>query len=75
MKISARNQLKGEVVELERGAVHSIVVVEVAPGQRITSSITNLSADELGLEVGSEAYAIVKSSDVILAVEHTNKGN
>ena len=48
MKLSARNQLSGTVVAIEKGAVNGIVAIEVAPGLVITSSITNTSIEELG---------------------------
>ena len=69
MKLSARNVLKGKVVSVEKGATTAHVKIEIASGQTITSSITNESVDALGLTVGGEAYAVVKSSDVIIAVD------
>ena len=69
MKISARNVLKGKIVSVEKGATTAHVKIEVAPGQVITSSITNEAVDSLKLTVGSEAYAVVKSSDVMIAVD------
>ena len=69
MKLSARNQLKGTVVSIENGAVNSIVNIEVAPEVVLTSSITNASVEELGLTVGSEAYAVVKASSVLVGID------
>jgi molybdopterin-binding protein len=69
MKLSARNALTGKIVSVTRGATTAHVKIEVAPGFVITSSITNESVDDLGLAVGKEATAIVKSSDVIIAVD------
>ena len=69
MKLSARNQFKGTVVEVQEGAVNGIVKIEVAPGVVISSSITNASIEELGLKVGSEAYAVIKASSVMVGVE------
>lgn len=69
MKISARNALKGTVKAVEVGAVNTEVVLEIAPGVEITAIITKSSAEKLGLSVGSEAYAVVKSSDVMVAVD------
>ena len=69
MKISARNQLKGKVVTLEKGAVNSIVSIDIGGGNKITSVITNAAVEELGLEVGSDAYAIVKASNVMVGVD------
>ena len=69
MKLSARNAMPGKVVSVARGATTAHVKIEVAPGFVITASITNEAVDELGLAVGKAATAIVKSSDVIVAVE------
>ena len=70
MKLSARNQLSGTVVAIEKGAVNGIVAIEVAPGLVITSSITNTSLEELGLTEGSEAVAVIKASSVMVGVEN-----
>lgn len=70
MKLSARNQLSGTVVAIEKGAVNGIVAIEVAPGLVITSSITNTSIEELGLTEGSEAVAAIKASSVMVGVEN-----
>jgi molybdopterin-binding protein len=69
MKLSARNVLKGKVVSVEKGATTAHVKIEIANGQTVTSSITNESVEALGLQVGSDAYAVIKSSDVIIAVD------
>jgi len=69
MKISARNMLDGTVVAVTKGATTAHVVIEIAPGQRITASITNQAVDDLGLVVGKPAAAIVKASDVLVAVD------
>ena len=69
MKISARNQLPGKVVAIEKGAVNAIVQIEIAGGTVISSSITNASVENLGLEVGSEASAVVKASSVMIGVD------
>ena len=65
MKLSARNQLPGTVVEVVEGAVNGIVKIEVAPGLVISSSITNAAIEELGLK----AVAVIKASNVIVGVE------
>lgn len=70
MKLSARNQLKGTVVAIEKGAVNSIVKIEVAPEVVITSSITNASVEELGLVEGAEAYAVIKASSVLVGADN-----
>jgi molybdate transport system regulatory protein len=69
MKISARNVLKGTVKSVEMGAVNVELTLEVAPGVLITSIITKRSCEELGLEVGKTAYAVIKASSVMLGVE------
>lgn len=69
MKISARNILKGTVVSVEKGATTAHVKIEIAPGQVVTAAITNEAVDALKLTVGADAYAVVKSSDVMVAVD------
>lgn len=69
MKISARNVLQGKVKSVEHGAVNSEVVIELGSGQEIVSIITKDSAEKLGLAVGKEVSAIIKSSDVMVMVE------
>lgn len=70
MKISARNQLKGKIKSISEGSVNSEVVIELAPGVEISAIITKSSANSLGLEVGKEAFAVIKASNVIVGVEH-----
>ena len=69
MKLSARNVLKGRVVALTPGAAKVEVVIEIAPGVQVVSIITKSSAESLGLAVGKEAYAVVKASSVMVAVD------
>ena len=69
MKISARNVLKGKVVSVEKGATTAHVKIEIGAGQIVTSAITNEAVDTLKLTVGSEAYAVIKSSDVMVATD------
>jgi molybdopterin-binding protein len=69
MKISARNVLQGKVKSIVPGAVNSEVTVELAGGQQIISVITKASADNLQLKVGKEVYAVVKASNVMIAVD------
>jgi molybdopterin-binding protein len=69
MRISARNQIKGTVVEVKKGATTSHVRVDIGGGQIITSSITNESVDELGIKAGGKAIVVVKASDVMIAVD------
>lgn len=68
MRISARNRLKGTIVEVTKGATTAHVRIDIG-GSVVTSSITNEAVDELGLAVGGQAYAVVKASDVMVAVE------
>jgi molybdopterin-binding protein len=68
MKISGRNQLKGKIVEVTKGATTAHVRIDIG-GSVVTASITNEAVDELGLKVGKEAYALVKASDVMVAVD------
>lgn len=65
MRISARNRLKGRIVEVTKGATTAHVRIDVG-GTEVTASITNQAVDELGLTVGEEAYAVVKASDVMV---------
>jgi molybdopterin-binding protein len=67
MKLSARNQIKGKVIEVRKGATTSHVIIEVAAGVRMMASITNEAVDDLGLEAGDEATAVIKASDVMVA--------
>ncbi len=67
--LSASNQLRGRVVEIEQGPVSTRVVLEIAPKVRVTSVITTASAKRLGLKVGLKAVAIVKATEVILGTE------
>lgn len=69
MKISARNVLKGRIKQLTAGAVNTEVVVELDGGAQVVSIITKSSAENLGLEEGKEVFAVIKASDVMIAVE------
>ncbi|TCL74829.1 molybdopterin-binding protein [Rhizobium sp. BK251] len=69
MKISARNLLKGKIVEVVKGATTAHVRIDIGGGVIVTSSITNGAVDDLGLKVGAQAYAVIKSSDVMVAVD------
>ena len=66
MKLSARNVLKGKIVEVKKGATTPHVRIALAGGAVITSSITNEAVDELNLAAGQEAYAVIKASDVMV---------
>jgi molybdopterin-binding protein len=69
VKISARNALKGTVKSVVTGAVNDEVTIEIAPGVEVTAVITKSSAESLGLAAGKEAYAVIKSSDVMIAID------
>ena len=69
MKLSARNQLKGEVVSIEEGAVNAIVGIKIKGGEIITATISLASVRNLGLEVGKEAYAVIKATSVMVGID------
>ena len=69
MKISARNVLPGKVIALTKGATTAHVKIEIATGAVVTASITNEAVDALGLAVGKKASAVIKASDVMVAVD------
>ena len=66
MKLSARNQLKGVVVEVRKGQTTAHVRIDIGSGVIVTSSITNEAVDDLGLRVGDHAIAVIKASDVMI---------
>ncbi|MBS0220011.1 MAG: TOBE domain-containing protein [Proteobacteria bacterium] len=68
MKLSARNKLKGRIVEVKKGQTTAHVRIDVN-GTIVTASITNDAVDELGLRVGQEGYAIIKASDVMVGLD------
>jgi molybdopterin-binding protein len=68
MKISARNIIKGKVVEITKGATTAHVKIDIG-GQVVTSAITNEAVDALKLAKGQEAYAVIKASDVMVAID------
>jgi molybdopterin-binding protein len=67
MKLSARNQIRGKVVAVQKGQTTAHVRIDIGNGVVVTSSITNEAVDELGLAVGDEAIAVIKASDVMVA--------
>src|SRR5260370_41328389 len=71
MRLSARNQIKGKILDIKKGATTAHVRVEIAPGQVITSSITNEAVEDLALRAGIEATVGIKASDVMIAVEES----
>ena len=68
MKISARNKLKGKIVDVKKGATTAHVKIDIG-GQVVTAAITNDSVDELKLAPGQSVYAIVKASDVMVGID------
>jgi molybdopterin-binding protein len=69
MKISARNQIKGKVVDVKMGATTAHVRVDIGGGQIITSAITNQAVTDLGLKTGDPAIVVIKASDVMIAID------
>jgi molybdopterin-binding protein len=67
MKLSARNQIKGKVLAVQKGQTTGHVRIDIGQGVVITSSITNEAIDELALKAGDEATAVIKASDVMVA--------
>jgi molybdopterin-binding protein len=67
MKLSARNQIKGRVVAVQKGQTTGHVRIDIGNGIIVTSSITNEAIDDLALAVGDEAIAVIKASDVMVA--------
>ena len=68
MTVSARNQLKGKIVEVRKGATTAHVRIDIG-GQMVTASITNEAATDLKLAPGQMAYAVIKASDVMIGVD------
>jgi molybdopterin-binding protein len=69
MKISARNQIQGTITDVTKGATTSHVRLDVGGGAIITASITNESVDEMKLEKGQKAVAVIKATDVMIGVD------
>jgi molybdopterin-binding protein len=69
MRISARNQIKGTVIEVKKGATTSHVRVDIGGGQIVTSSITNEAVDDLGIKAKGAVTVAIKASDVMIAVD------
>ncbi len=69
MKISARNQLKGKVVKVVTGAVNAEVVIRTNGGEELVSIVTLESVESLGLKEGKEVYAVIKASNVMVAID------
>jgi molybdopterin-binding protein len=69
MKLSARNILKGKVLKVVKGAVNSEVIIELPGGEKLVSIITNTSVASLGLKKGKDAYAVIKASSIMVALD------
>ena len=69
MKLSARNQIAGTIKTVKPGATTTHVTIEVSPTVTIMASITNEASDELGLKPGMQATAVIKASDVMVAID------
>jgi molybdopterin-binding protein len=67
-KLSARNQLKGKIVEVKKGTTTSHVRIDIGNGIVITSAITNVAVADLNLKAGDDAWAVIKASDVMIGV-------
>jgi molybdopterin-binding protein len=65
----AHNKLQGKIIEVKKGATTAHVRLEIAPGQIISASITNEAVEELGLKLGAKASAVIKASDVMIAID------
>ena len=68
MKLSARNSLKGTIVEVKKGQTTAHVRIDIG-GTVVTASITNEAVDELKLQKSQQAYAVIKASDVMVAID------
>ena len=69
MRISARNQIKGTVVEVKKGATTSHIRVDIGNGQIVTASIANEAVDDLGIKAKAAATVVIKASDVMIGVD------
>jgi molybdopterin-binding protein len=69
MKLSTRNILKAEIVEVRKGATMAHVLIRIASGAVVTASMTKAAVEEVKLKKGQAAYAVIKASDVMVAVD------
>ena len=69
LAISARNQFSGHIVSVEKGAVNSIVRIEALGGNTISATISNMAVEDLGLEPGKAALAVIKATSVMVGIE------
>ncbi len=69
MKLSARNQFKGKVIGIEPGAVNAIVTIDIGGGNIVSATVSMAAVKDLGLEVGKDAYAIIKATSVMIGID------
>jgi molybdopterin-binding protein len=69
MKISARNQIAGTVKTIKKGPVSTEVVITIAGGNELVSSITTTSAENMNLKEGSKVFAVIKASEVMVGTD------
>ena len=69
MKLSTRNQFKGKIIDIQEGAVNGIVKIDIGGGNVMSATISMAAIKELGLEVGKEAYAVVKAPSVMVGID------
>jgi molybdopterin-binding protein len=69
MKISARNKLRGTIIDVTKGATTAHVRIDLGGGAVVTASITNEAVDELKLKKGENAYAVIKATDVMVGLD------
>jgi len=69
MKLSARNALPGTIVEIKKGPISTLVRIEVAPGLVVSAVITTDAAADMDLATGTKAYAVIKSSNVLIGID------
>jgi molybdopterin-binding protein len=67
MQLSARNQLRGRITSIKLGGIMAQVSIDIGGGNTLTSVITRASAEEMGLEVGQEVTAVIKSTEIMVA--------
>lgn len=69
MKLSARNQFKGKVVAIKEGAVNAIVSIDIGGGNVVSATVSMAAVKDLELEVGKDAYAVIKATSVMVGVD------
>lgn len=69
MKLSARNQFKGKVVAIKEGAVNAIVSIDIGGGNVVSATVSMAAVKDLKLEVGKDAYAVIKATSVMVGID------